>query len=520
MRTELPKQHEQNIKQAKSESKGLGLFAMLNSSLNNFSDVELKARQLVNKLANKLPKKSTQQAMQIELKDNEYLDDFAEPSNRDESASVDKRGSLAKAAKGESLSAKGSQFTEFKQLKDTSSTRVSDLPNFLKRDKPSFSDLENFQSVKAEQILLEDLVQSAPSSQMPQVLAELRKKLNFDFLNNKEQKQDSTKNFKKPQVQLEALDDAELAELLKNITVIAFVGPSGTGKSTRANQVAFLSKCNYIIDDALLIKDNHIVAGSSAKRAKTKIESVRQAIFLDPIRAQTMKRALASHLPKRLLILGTSQSMINKICQALSLQEPKEWINIKDVATESEIKQARYNRIHTGQHAIPVPSMELKHEFSGSIFEPLQLLKQRFSAKDIANGVKEIRHSLPSLTSYAMTASTNRTLAVEQSIVRPSFSVLGHYSITDQALKNIVLYSLQKVEAVQKMRECKVRQETSGLVFNINLALYYGYNAQTALKEAEFVIVDAVSRMTAMNILQVTLVADKLVQIKKIRRNN
>lgn len=352
---------------------------------------------------------------------------------------------------------------------------------------------------------------------MPEVLADLKKKLNLDFLNSKEDLQEGKKVKKKSQVELSKLSEAEIAELLAAITVVAFVGPSGTGKSTRASQVAFLSKCNYIIDDALLIKDNHIVAGSSAKRAKTKIESVRQAIFLDPIRAQTMKRALASHLPDRLLILGTSKAMINKICQALSLTAPKEWINISDVATETEIKQARYNRIHTGQHAIPVPSMELKHEFSGSIFEPLQLLKQRFSAKDIKNGVKEISQNLPVLTTYALTSSGSRPLAVEQSIVRPSFSVLGHYSITDQALKNIVLFSLQKVEAVQKMSECKVRQETTGLVFNINLSLYYGFNAQTALKEAQAAIVDAVSRLTAMNILQVSLVAEKLVQMDKPR---
>ncbi|WEG37298.1 hypothetical protein [Amygdalobacter nucleatus] len=494
----LPKRNKSE-KQAESRNKRLGLFAMWNGKLPNLNDVELRARQLVNKLAARLPKK---------VSDNNQ----ASKTGQEKAQSVINWPSSLPSWRNSHKQPKDLPKDLPKDVKEDK--QRSKLPEFLQQENPNFADLKNFPNAQAEKVLAET---SAESSQMPEVLADLKKKLNFDFLNSKEDLQEGKKVKKKSQVELSKLSEAEIAELLAAITVVAFVGPSGTGKSTRASQVAFLSKCNYIIDDALLIKDNHIVAGSSAKRAKTKIESVRQAIFLDPIRAQTMKRALASHLPDRLLILGTSKAMINKICQALSLTAPKEWVNISDVATETEIKQARYNRIHTGQHAIPVPSMELKHEFSGSIFEPLQLLKQRFSAKDIKNGVKEISQNLPALTTYALTSSGSRPLAAEQSIVRPSFSVLGHYSITDQALKNIVLFSLQKVEAVQKMSECKVRQETTGLVFNINLSLYYGFNAQTALKEAQAAIVDAVSRLTAMNILQVSLVAEKLVQMDKPR---
>lgn len=514
MLANLPKKNKPTTQQAESDNNRLSLFAMWNNRLGNLSDVELKARQLVNKIAAKLPQK-TKRTMNSKVDGTEnqppYLTSWPN--------SLPSWHSKTKA-----------QSTEEESNEQAALLKKSNLPEFLQRQKPNYDDLRNFPIAKAENIILpteetsnfanvnsDSAKNSGQSEKMPQVLADLKKKLNFDFLGSKEDKQNIVKPRKTRPGQLDKLSDAELEELLRQITVIAFVGPSGTGKSTRASQVAFLSKCNYIIDDALLIKENHIVAGSSAKRAKTKIESVRQAIFLDPIRAQTMKRALVSHLPERLLILGTSKSMINKICQALSLQFPQEWVDIKDVATESEIKQARYNRIHTGQHAIPVPSMELKHEFSGSIFEPLQLLRQRFSAKDIASGVKEIRNSLPTLASYALTTSSNKPLVVEQSIVRPSFSVLGHYSITDQALKNIVFYSLQKVEAVQRLRECKVRQETSGLVFNVNLALYYGYNAQKALSEAQAAIVEAVSRLTAMNILQITLVADKLVQASEPR---
>ena len=77
-------------------------------------------------------------------------------------------------------------------------------------------------------------------------------------------------------------------EVLSNIAIIAFVGPSGTGKSTRAIKVARDNNIHFIIDDGLLINGSRIVAGTSAKKAPTKMESVRQAIFADPTRSSVM----------------------------------------------------------------------------------------------------------------------------------------------------------------------------------------------------------------------------------------
>ena len=44
----------------------------------------------------------------------------------------------------------------------------------------------------------------------------------------------------------------------EKIKVYAFVGPSGTGKSYRAQMVASEKGIHFIIDDGLLIKDNKI----------------------------------------------------------------------------------------------------------------------------------------------------------------------------------------------------------------------------------------------------------------------
>ena len=54
------------------------------------------------------------------------------------------------------------------------------------------------------------------------------------------------------------------------IKTYAFVGPSGTGKSYRAQMVASEKNIKFIIDDGLLIMDNKVIAGESAKNHQQK----------------------------------------------------------------------------------------------------------------------------------------------------------------------------------------------------------------------------------------------------------
>ena len=69
--------------------------------------------------------------------------------------------------------------------------------------------------------------------------------------------------------------------LLFKIKTYAFIGPSGTGKSYRAQYVASERGIKYIIDDGLLIKQSQVIAGVSAKKAPTKIETVKNALFFN-----------------------------------------------------------------------------------------------------------------------------------------------------------------------------------------------------------------------------------------------
>lgn len=270
----------------------------------------------------------------------------------------------------------------------------------------------------------------------------------------------------------------EAREILSRIAVIAFVGASGTGKSTHALDVARQYNIQYLIDDGLLIHGSSIIAGSSAKRAATKIDSVRQAIFMDESRANTMRRALVEHRPAALMIIGTSHDMLLRICQQLWLNPPTILIRIEDVTSEAERSQAKQTRLTEGRHAIPVPSMEIKHEFSGYFAEPFQKLRRRFDPFTASGGEDG-----------------------ERTIVRPTFSTLGHYSISDEALGELVAIIIGTVPGVAKLLDCRIRMEKYGIVIAIDLSIYFGYNAQAVLKACQIEVADKVEQYTAINVV-------------------
>ena len=116
--------------------------------------------------------------------------------------------------------------------------------------------------------------------------------------------------------------------------VIFLVGPSGTGKSHMATNIAHDLEAQVIIDDGLLIQGNRILAGSSAKRQPTRIGAIKSALFMDDNQVQEIRIALSEIAPDKVLILGTSQEMAERIALRLGLPAPSKIINIEDVASE------------------------------------------------------------------------------------------------------------------------------------------------------------------------------------------
>ncbi len=265
------------------------------------------------------------------------------------------------------------------------------------------------------------------------------------------------------------------------IKVYAFVGPSGTGKSYRAQMVANENNIRYIIDDGLLIKDNEVIAGESAKKAPTKIETVKGALFLNAQKAEEIKKAFRKYKPESLLILGTSDNMITKIRENLELPELTKTIYITDVATEAEMEEAKRMRQTEGKHVIPVPTFEIKKDFSGYILDPLQIFKSK--GKD------------------------EKPYISEKSIIRPTFSYLGNYTISDGVLKDIIEHLASKVEAIYKIHRTRIEKTSEGVSIYIEVILVYGFNIITSLQSFKKKCIREIENLTAMNVEKVQILA-------------
>lgn len=268
--------------------------------------------------------------------------------------------------------------------------------------------------------------------------------------------------------------DKIIEQITPEIKVYAFVGPSGTGKSYRAQMVASERNIKYIIDDGLLIKENEVIAGESAKKAPTKIETVREALFTNPERAEEIKKAFRRYRPESLLILGTSDNMIKKIRENLELPELTDTIYITDVATEQEMEDAKRMRVTEGKHVIPVPTFEIKKDFSGYILDPLQIFKSK--GKD------------------------NKPYISEKSMIRPTFSYLGNYTISDSVLRDIITHISEKFEAIYKITRVRIENHEEGALIYVEIIIKYGYNIMNHLQSFKKQSIREIENITAMNV--------------------
>ena len=276
-----------------------------------------------------------------------------------------------------------------------------------------------------------------------------------------------------------------LKDLFGNkIEVYAFVGPSGTGKSYRAQMVASEKGINYIIDDGLLIRENEVIAGESAKKAPTKVETVKKALFYNEAERQEIVKAFRKYRPDKILLLGTSDKMVAKIAENLGLPAIKETVYITDVATKQEMETARRIRITEGKHVIPVPTFEIKKDFSGYLLDPLQIFKSKGKGQ--------------------------KPYISEKSIIRPTFSYMGKFTISDTVFRQILEYLAKKSEGIYKVQKTRVENYGEGVSLYMEVTVVYGSNVVKEIKNFKEKAKKEVEKLTAMNVVNLEVVAKNI----------
>ena len=268
--------------------------------------------------------------------------------------------------------------------------------------------------------------------------------------------------------------------------ITAFVGASGTGKSYRAISVARENKIDALIDDGLLISENNVIAGKSAKGELTRLASVRCALFTDKNHRDSVISAITKNKYNSIMILATSDAMAEKIASTLKLPAVSKFIRIEDISTPEEIELAQHMRINEGQHVIPVPTFRIKKYFSGYFLHPFRLLQK----------------NLDEINSYDD----------EKSIVRPTFSYMGQYTISDNVIINMATYETLKVENVEKVIRINTRTTPHGVHIDMTIALKYGCHIPTVCKEIQNYVSNQLQQYTSINIRRVNILVKSYIK--------
>lgn len=243
--------------------------------------------------------------------------------------------------------------------------------------------------------------------------------------------------------------------------VYALIGPSGTGKSSHALTVAHSRQIPLIIDDGLLIYKGKKIAGYSAKFEKTTVAAVKRAIFHDPVHRQEVKEKLHRLSASKVLILGTSKRMVDKIASALVLPPVRHYIHIEEVIPSHEIHKAQFIRRTQGKHTIPIPQIQVEKDRWGKVIASVEKI---FSAKKEPIG--------------------------ERTIVRPPFQ-RGEITIHEHVLKKLVVLSVQRCAPSSTVVKCEVELQPVAFVsLVVTMRLKWGHSIPEEAKKVQRAVYD------------------------------
>ncbi|MBQ2670746.1 MAG: Asp23/Gls24 family envelope stress response protein, partial [Clostridia bacterium] len=140
-----------------------------------------------------------------------------------------------------------------------------------------------------------------------------------------------------------------------------------------------------------------------------------------------------------------------------------------------------------GKHVIPVPTFEIKQDFSGYFIHPLKrFLKNRNEESNIG--------------------------AADKSIVRPTFSYLGDFTISDNVINSIAIHEANKIDGLHKVISTNLRKTVHGIHIDMTLALKYGYNIAVVSKQVQHAVRKNVEEYTSINARRINIVVKNLVK--------
>lgn len=259
--------------------------------------------------------------------------------------------------------------------------------------------------------------------------------------------------------------------------VYTLTGKSGTGKSYQAINLCKEKDIESIIDDGLFIYKNRVEAGISAKRQKTMAGAIKTALFTLDEHAFSVAARIQELNPASLLIIGTSDRMTDKIVTRLGLPPVSERIYIEEITTPEEREMADKQRHMQGKHIIPVPTLQLKRDFAGYFLDPLRI----FRGMNVGG----------------------KAQFSEKTVVRPTFSYMGEFFISDTVLTDIASCAAGEVEGVAEVMKVYENTSPDNLVVDVSISVGDGSPLWETAMDFQKRLAEIIEYMTAFNVVKV-----------------
>jgi uncharacterized alkaline shock family protein YloU len=164
-------------------------------------------------------------------------------------------------------------------------------------------------------------------------------------------------------------------------------------------------------------------------------------------------------------------------------------VDIRDITTEEEREQAYKKRYELGGHIIPAPTVEIKKDFSGYFVHPLKSLRD--FGEDVWKGIDPF------------TERDIRQPFAERTVVRPTYSYLGAFSVSEHAITDIVRIVAADFPEVASVEHAFVRVRTEGVIIEAVIIIKNGVSAPEVARMLQSRIAKCTEEMTSMNIIAV-----------------
>ena len=171
--------------------------------------------------------------------------------------------------------------------------------------------------------------------------------------------------------------------------------------------------------------------------------------------------------------------MVKKIAANIGVPPIEKTIYIEDIATKEEMEEARRSRITEGKHVIPVPTFEIKKDFSGFILDPLQIFKFK---------------------------GNNKPYISEKSIIRPTFSYLGNFTISDTVFRQIIDYVAKKDKSIYSVIRTRIDNQPEGPYVYLEVIVEYGSNVREVVEEFKNKVIKELEKLTTMRVRTIKIV--------------